>query len=68
MGVVSDLSFDEALLTDGMTVYTDRTNSTVLCETPAYGMLDYVYVRKYDNKVEDVVIYKSFDYGRYSVN
>lgn len=68
MGGASDITFDENLIEEGLTVYTDRTQSEVLCETPAFGMLDYVFIRVYENRPEDVVVYKAFDYDRYVVD
>ncbi len=43
----------------------DGTNATV--NTPAYGMMDYVFVRTYDNKPADIVVYKNYDFALYTV-
>ncbi|MEG2380387.1 MAG: S-layer homology domain-containing protein [Oscillospiraceae bacterium] len=37
----------------------------LLDESPAVGMLDWVFVREYDGDTSDVVIYLSYDYGSY---
>lgn len=35
--------------------------------TPAYGMMDYIFARYYNNRAADIVIYKNYDFGRFSV-
>lgn len=43
------------------TTIVDR-NGKAFSKTPAFGMMDYVFVRKYNNRVEDVVIYLAYEY------
>lgn len=36
-------------------------------DTPAFGMLDYVFARYYNNRAADIVVYKNYDFGSYVI-
>ncbi len=72
VGSLGDANVDEELMTAGGTVLPevgsatlDGTNASVA--TPAYGMMDYAFVRVYNNKPADIVIFRNYDFGNYDV-
>lgn len=66
LGSLADADADEDLFAASKTVYAED-GTTVLTTTPAYGMADYVFVRIYNNKPADIVVYKNYDFGKYEV-
>ena len=66
LGSLADANVDEDLFAAGKTVIAED-GMTTLTTTPAYGMADYVFVRIYNNKPADIVVYKNYDFGKYNV-
>lgn len=67
IGSAADLQqVDPALLQAGGEVYLDGADEP-LCETPAYGMLDYAFVRQYQGEMKEVILYRAYAYGAYDV-
>ena len=65
VGSLGDAEVDEELMDTTKTVTLEDGTTTVT--TPAYGMMDYVFVRTYNNKPADIVVYRNYDFGRYNV-
>lgn len=40
----------------------DAVTRKMLSPTPAYGMMDYVFVRKHNHRVQEVVVYLAYEY------
>ncbi len=57
LGSLTDADIFDDLFIDG-TVKVDGETIT----GPAYGMLDYVFVRTYNRRVADVVVYKNYEF------
>ncbi len=66
LGSLADANVDEDLFAASKTVIAED-GITTLTTTPAYGMADYVFVRVYNNKPADIVVYKNYDFGKYNV-
>ncbi len=65
VGGLGDAEVDEDLNTvDGTVTGGDLGSDEV--DTPAYGMMDYAFARYYNNKPADIVVYKNYDFGRYT--
>ena len=64
VGGLGDAEVDEDLNKNG-TVTGGGLGSAVV-DTPAYGMMDYAFARYYNNKPADIVVYKNYDFGRYT--
>ena len=63
----AELYADE-LVTPGYTISGgDLKGSINTDDGYAYGMLDYVFARYYNNKAADIVVYKNYDFGNYSI-
>lgn len=60
VGSLGDADVDDELAVGGYNVY-DKANN-VLTATPAYGMMDYVFVRTYNNREADIVVFKNYDF------
>ncbi len=59
---------DEDLVNPGSIVYDgSKASASILAVTPAYGMLDYVFIREYDGDVVEVVVYLAYEYKGYDV-
>ncbi len=62
---LGDANIDEELAQSGKNVY-DLTG-TLMTAAPAYGMMDYVFARYYENRPADIVIYRNYNFGAYDV-
>lgn len=63
----AELYADE-LVTPGYTISGgDLKGSINTDDGYAYGMLDYVFARYYNNKAADIVVYKNYDFGNYNI-
>lgn len=56
---------DNLVVEGGYTVSGDEIDSGT--KTIAYGMLNYVFARYYNNRAADIVVYKNYDFGRFDV-
>lgn len=70
VGDASDVDYekdirDKDTVESGSPVY-DEDGNKVDAKTPALGMMDFVVAYEYDGDILDVVIYKAYDFGRYS--
>ena len=63
VGGLGDAEVDDDLNKAGTVTGGDLTGTV---NTPAYGMMDYAFARYYNNKPADIVVYKNYDFGRYS--
>ncbi len=70
VGTADDAEYDQDLIDAAMSDYiqiVDRATGDILVEAgeAPLGMMDYIYAVSYDNEVQDVVIYKAADFGRW---
>ena len=63
VGGLGDAEVDEDLNKAGTVTGGDLTGTV---NAPAYGMMDYAFARYYNNKPADIVVYKNYDFGRYT--
>ena len=72
VGDASDVNFDKDLIETIGKANIDFTEKTSITDVEAgktpLGMLDYAAAVAYDGDVLDVVIYKAYDFGRYSID
>ena len=73
VGAASDVSYDKDLIEQAnsttLKVYDRATTPSVLVDAGevALGMMDFVLAITYDDDVQDVIIYKAPDFGKYNV-
>ncbi len=67
VGSLGDAVVDEDLI-DATDIWGGKTGKVDNAGVagPAYGMMDYVFVRTYNNKPADIVVYRNFDWGDYT--
>ena len=58
VGSLADAYYDADLLTYNVVI---KNNGTTIA-APAYGMMDYIFVRYYGNRPADIVIYKNYEF------
>lgn len=71
VGDASDVDYekdirDKDAVENGSKITIDGTE-VVAAKTPALGMMDFVVAYEYDGDILDVVIYKAYDFGKYTV-
>lgn len=73
VGSAGDVSYDKELIKQAnsstLKVYDRATTPSVLVDAgeDALGMMDFVLAITYDDDVQDVIIYKAPDFGKYNV-
>lgn len=64
VGSLGDANYDAMLADSTKTALVGASNTPVAC--PAYGMMDYIFARYYNNKPADIVIIKNYEFD-YSI-